>query len=32
VVIPRITGSAYITAETTLLVDDADPLKDGIRA
>jgi 4-hydroxyproline epimerase len=32
VVIPRITGTAYVTAETVLLVDDADPLKDGIRA
>jgi 4-hydroxyproline epimerase len=31
VVIPSITGSAYITAETTLLVDADDPLKDGIR-
>jgi 4-hydroxyproline epimerase len=30
-IVPSITGSAYITAETTLLVDDADPLKDGIR-
>ncbi len=30
-VIPSITGTAYITAEATLLVDDADPLKDGIR-
>jgi 4-hydroxyproline epimerase len=31
VVIPSITGTAYITAETTLLVDPNDPLKDGIR-
>ena len=31
VVIPSITGEAYITAETTLLIDPADPLKDGIR-
>ncbi|MCI0699839.1 MAG: proline racemase family protein [Planctomycetia bacterium] len=31
VVIPSITGTAYVTAETTLLVDDDDPLKDGIR-
>jgi 4-hydroxyproline epimerase len=31
VVIPAITGSAYITAESTLLVDPADPLRDGIR-
>ena len=30
-VIPSITGSAFITAETTLLVDPDDPLKDGIR-
>jgi 4-hydroxyproline epimerase len=32
VVIPRITGTAYITAEATLIVDPSDPLKDGIRA
>jgi 4-hydroxyproline epimerase len=31
VVSPSITGTAYITAEATLLVDEADPLKDGIR-
>ncbi len=31
-VIPSITGTAYITAEATLLADDGDPLKDGIRA
>jgi 4-hydroxyproline epimerase len=31
VVIPSITGTAYITAEATLLVDADDPLKDGIR-
>lgn len=30
-VIPSVTGTAYITAEATLLVDGADPLKDGIR-
>jgi 4-hydroxyproline epimerase len=30
-VAPSITGTAYITAEATLLVDAADPLKDGIR-
>jgi len=30
-VIPSITGSAYITAEATLLVDQDDPLRDGIR-
>ena len=32
VVIPNITGEAFITAETTLIVDPADPLRDGIRA
>ncbi len=32
VVIPSITGTAYVTAEATLLVDEADPLKDGIRS
>jgi 4-hydroxyproline epimerase len=31
VVIPSITGTAHITAETTLLIDPADPFKDGIR-
>lgn len=31
VVIPSITGTAYITAEGTLLVDAADPFRDGIR-
>jgi 4-hydroxyproline epimerase len=31
-VIPSITGTAYIIAEATLLVDEADPLKDGIRS
>ncbi len=31
VIIPSITGTAYITAEATLLVDPADPLQDGIR-
>src|SRR5205807_1247451 len=30
-VIPSITGSAFVTAEATLLVDPADPLRDGIR-
>ncbi len=30
-VIPTITGTAFVTAETTLLRDDADPLRDGIR-
>jgi 4-hydroxyproline epimerase len=29
-VIPRIKGSAYITAEATLILDDRDPLKSGI--
>jgi 4-hydroxyproline epimerase len=32
VVIPSITGTAYVTAEATLLVDEDDPLKDGIRS
>ncbi|QJW97173.1 proline racemase family protein [Frigoriglobus tundricola] len=31
VVVPSITGTAYITAEATLLVDPTDPLRDGIR-
>jgi 4-hydroxyproline epimerase len=31
VVIPSIAGTAHVTAEATLLVDEADPLKDGIR-
>lgn len=31
VVIPSITGSAFITSEATLLVDPNDPLRDGIR-
>lgn len=31
VVIPSISGTAYITAEATLLVDETDPLKYGIR-
>lgn len=30
-IIPTITGSAFVTAETTLLVDPKDPLKDGVR-
>jgi 4-hydroxyproline epimerase len=30
-VIPRITGSAYVTAETTLLFDAEDPFREGIR-
>ncbi|HEX6795845.1 MAG TPA: proline racemase family protein [Casimicrobiaceae bacterium] len=29
-VLPRITGSAYVTAESTLIFDDDDPLRDGI--
>jgi 4-hydroxyproline epimerase len=31
-VLPRITGSAYVTAEATLLFDDEDPLRWGIGA
>jgi len=31
VVIPSIKGRAYITAETTLLFDDRDPFREGIR-
>lgn len=31
VVIPTVTGTAYITAEATLIADDDDPLRDGIR-
>ncbi len=30
-VIPRITGSAHVTAEATLLLDPADPFRTGIR-
>ena len=30
-ILPTITGTAYLTAEATLLVDAADPLKDGVR-
>jgi 4-hydroxyproline epimerase len=30
-VIPRITGSAYVTAEATLLLDSGDPFEMGIR-
>ena len=30
--IPRIRGSAFITAETTLLFDPADPFRLGIRS
>jgi 4-hydroxyproline epimerase len=32
VIVPSITGTAFVTAEATLLADPADPLKDGIRA
>ncbi len=32
VVIPHITGEAFVTAEATLIVDPVDPLRDGIRA
>jgi len=31
VVIPSITGTAFVTAEATLLADPVDPLRDGIR-
>jgi 4-hydroxyproline epimerase len=31
IVIPHITGEAFVTGEATLLVDPEDPLKDGIR-
>jgi 4-hydroxyproline epimerase len=30
-VLPHITGAAYVTGETTLVFDDADPLRWGIR-
>jgi 4-hydroxyproline epimerase len=30
-IVPEVTGSAYITAEVTLLVQDCDPFPDGIR-
>ena len=30
-ILPRITGSAFITAEATLLVDPGDPLGRGLR-
>ena len=29
--IPRVTGTAYVTAEATLLLDPADPFQMGIR-
>jgi len=31
VVVPHITGEAYVTADATLLIDPDDPLRDGIR-
>ncbi len=31
-VIPRIRGSAYVTAEATLILDDRDPFRTGIRS
>src|SRR5262249_48392737 len=31
-IIPRITGSAYVTAEATLILDANDPFRAGIRA
>jgi proline racemase len=31
-VLPRITGTAYVTSEATLVFDDADPLRWGIRS
>src|SRR5262245_4037408 len=31
VVIPSITGTAYVTAEATLIVEEDDPLREGIR-
>jgi proline racemase len=30
-VIPHVTGSAYVNAEATLLVNSADPFRMGIR-
>src|SRR5436853_6803332 len=30
-IIPRITGTAFVTAEATLLVDPSDPFRTGIR-
>jgi 4-hydroxyproline epimerase len=32
VILPTITGSAWITAECSLLLDDSDPFRSGIRA
>jgi 4-hydroxyproline epimerase len=31
-IIPRIRGSAYVTAEATLLLDPADPFRNGIQS
>jgi 4-hydroxyproline epimerase len=31
-IFPRITGSAHVTAEATLILDEADPFRTGIRA
>jgi 4-hydroxyproline epimerase len=31
-IIPRVTGSAYVTAEATLILDPDDPFRTGIRA
>jgi 4-hydroxyproline epimerase len=31
-IIPTVTGTAFVTAEARLLVDPADPLKDGVRS
>lgn len=30
-IVPTITGTAFVTAETTLIVDPNDPLRDGVR-
>lgn len=30
-ILPTISGTAFVTAETKLLFDDADPLRDGVR-
>jgi 4-hydroxyproline epimerase len=30
-IVPTVTGTAFVTAEATLLVDPNDPLKDGVR-
>ena len=31
-IVPTITGTAFITAEATLLLDDRDPFRDGLRS